>query len=75
MYRFLGRAWRLVVGTAGEGKVPGNGEEGKCASPTREQLRAINLCISKVGDGGTSSGVRDYFSAILLVLGSVVFVG
>lgn len=48
VHRFLGRAWRLVVGSA----LPGGGyPEHTLATdgaPSKEQLRALHQCISKV---------------------------
>ncbi|MCO5597640.1 hypothetical protein L7F22_051721 [Adiantum nelumboides] len=50
VYRFLGRAWRLVVGTP---SLQGTFAEGSVVTdedPTREQLRALHQCIQKVSE-------------------------
>ncbi|KAI5076954.1 hypothetical protein GOP47_0009019 [Adiantum capillus-veneris] len=48
VYRFLARAWRLVVG---QPSIQGTFAEGSVVTdddPTREQLRALHQCIEKV---------------------------
>lgn len=48
VHRFLGRAWRLVVGLPLSGGAFPEGSVASDSEPTREQLRTLHQCINKV---------------------------
>eukprot|EP00249_Psilotum_nudum_P022257 c28439_g1_i2 orf=82-3126(-) len=48
VHRFLGRAWRLVVDSTLLGDSYAEGPVAVHIEPSREQLRALHLCIQKV---------------------------
>lgn len=48
VHRFLGRAWRLVVGLPLSGASYPEGSIATDSEPTKDQLRTLHQCINKV---------------------------